>query len=67
MKFFFARWCGHATEIRDLKALVQDQADVDAVIDLLINAKRVAGLSHSGPALARHRIDQAIALLREGK
>ena len=51
----------------DLNELLQETTpDLNAVIDLLINAKRVAGLNHSGPALARHRIDQAIALLREG-
>lgn len=37
---------------------------IPAVIDLLINAKRFSGLNHSGPALARDRIDQAITLLR---
>lgn len=48
----------------DLTELLQDQVDREQIINLLINAKRATGLSHSGPTLTRQRIDQAITLLR---
>lgn len=64
-----------STELKAMRAqrdalteLVQDTIpDLDAVIDLLINAKRATGLNHSGPALARQRIDQAINILEGEK
>lgn len=49
----------------DLAELLQEpMPDLEAVIDLLVQAKRATGLNNSGPATTRKRIDQAINLLK---